>query len=100
MTEKGNLKQWILEIADGELIEGVITTNEQAPGKLLTWEEAAPLLDYDFDDDFEGYRHCDAVHAWTPTKVIATSVYDGGVGMFWLPRHPTDTVLPDLYGSM
>ena len=107
-----NLKQWIEEMADGEPIEGVVIGemgwgsyrsdevpgyDEMPKGIVLTWEEAAPLLDYNFDCGY-GAPRCQAVYAWTPTRVIAIGQYDGSTWPYWIPRHPQD-VMPIMQGG-
>jgi len=104
----GNLKRWIEEQAGREPIEAAVigsmggdsdydsySGSEGVPnyaghprGRVLTWEEAAPHLDYGFDDGF-GDAGCEAIWAWTATKVIAISKYDGSTEAYALPRHPS-----------
>lgn len=100
-----NLVDWIEELAAGEPIEAVVIGgmgwgsdynsegieqyNDQPKSKVLTWHEARPLLDYTFDSGY-GAPGCNAIYAWTPTKVIGISQYDGSTGPFWIPRNPTD----------
>lgn len=108
---KANLKQWILERADEEPIEAVVIgemgwgdfASERVPnydimpkGKLLTWEQAAPFLDYEFNDGF-GAPGCNAIWAWTPTMVIAIAQYDGSTWPYAVPRHPVDA-MPTMEG--
>ena len=107
-----NLKEWILNEADGEPIEGVVIGevewdsrknlvpryDEMPKGKLLSWEEAQDWLDYDFFNDYGDFG-CTAVWAWTPTKVIAVYHYDGKVYPYSIPRHPTDGVMPRMEGG-
>lgn len=100
---RGNLKRWLLELADGEPIEAVVIGrmgwgdygSDSVPGYAehrrnvpLSWAEAAPQLDYDFDPGY-GAPACEAVYAWTRTKVIAISQYDGATQPFAIPRNPT-----------
>lgn len=97
-----NLKQWLEESADGEAIIGVVIGElgwgdygaekvprytEQPKGQLLTWNEAAGWLDYDFDDGY-GYPGCNAVYAWTESKVISIGEHDGATGPDVRPRNP------------
>ena len=98
------LKQWIEEEAKGEPIEGVVIGemgwggfgSEKVPmykecpkNVLLAWEEAVPFISYEFDDGF-GAPECQAVTAWTRSKVISVSQYDGSTSVYSLPRHPID----------
>ena len=95
------IKEWILEEANGELIQAIVigdTTNyqkktcyhipESYPQKqILSWEEALPWIDYQFDDGF-GIEQCFPIFAWTENKVIAISCYDGSTSCFSIPRNP------------
>lgn len=101
-----NLKQWVVAAAKGEPIEAIVIGNmgwedcgiDDIPepsrdrdkwNKVLSWAEAEPLLDYNFDSGY-GAPGCQAITAWTATKVIFISQYDGATGVEWLPRHPVD----------
>lgn len=95
-----NFRQWMLELADGELIEAVVLGNhmwrdrkedEPAPGSLLSWEEAAPYIDCPVDD-------CRAAYAWTASWVIAVATYDGYNWLYRIPRNPR-ACLPRLEGG-
>lgn len=57
-------------------------------GKVLSWAEARPILDYEYDNGFGG-AECHAVYAWTETQVLLIHEYDGATDVGWLPRHPT-----------
>lgn len=56
-------------------------------GELLSWDEARPMLDYDYARGFGG-EDCDAIWAWTESRVIFVHEYDGATSVNWLPRHP------------
>lgn len=56
-------------------------------GEVLSWAEARPLLDYEYDDGF-GAPDCHAVNAWTASRVIYVSQYDGSTMVTSVPRHP------------
>ena len=99
-----NLKQWILEEAHHEKIEGVVIgemgwgnfRSNEVPnygkipkGKLLTWKTAAKLLNYEFDDGY-GAPACNAIYAWTKNWIIAISQYDGATSPYSIPRNPRD----------
>ncbi len=69
------------------------STNEKIPkkfrNKVLTWGEAKPLLDYEYDTGFGG-ADCHAIYVWTPTKIIFVSEYDGSTRVTSLPRNPIE----------
>jgi hypothetical protein len=96
------LFDWLLEAAGEEAIEAVVIgKNEDASrkgskppiGKILTWEEAAPYLTYDFYSGHTG-PECHPVFAWTASWVIGIAEYDGAVGVARVPRNPRDC-MPD-----
>lgn len=100
-----NLKDWLENVAGDEPIEAVVIGemgwgddygSEDIPGYSehpryvpLTWEQAAPHLDYEFSSGF-GAPSCEAVYAWTPTRVIGISQYDGATSPFTVPRNPVE----------
>jgi len=103
---KCNLREWIEETANGEPVEAVVigdmgwkryrledipeaARDESKWNRCLTWEEAAPLLSYDFSCGY-GAPGCQAVVAWTKSRVIFISQYDGSTSPEWVPRNPTD----------
>ena len=107
-----NLRRWILEMADGEPVEGVVIGEmgwgdfgkENVPnydampkGVVLSWEEAEKWLDYDFGGRYK-VLGCNAVWAWTKSWVIATGLYDGVIWPYRIPRHPTD-MMPTMEGG-
>jgi hypothetical protein len=98
------LVEWILAEANGEDIEAVVIGNDLRKqkwmkrdwdpaledfNKVLPWKEARKYLDYQFDDSF-GAAGCDPITAWTKSKVIFVSEYDGSTRIRSVPRHPTD----------
>jgi len=106
-----NLRQWLEKEAGDEQIEAVVIGDmpwgDYDSGHVpnyhkmprcvpLNWEEAAPLLDYDFTDNY-GYPACQAVYAWTKTKIIAVAQYDGATWSYSVPRHPV-TCSPEMAG--
>jgi hypothetical protein len=110
--EMSNLVAWIEEMANGAKIEGVVigemgwgdygsdgvpNYEKQPKGKLLSWDEARPLLDYEFHAGF-GAPSCNAVCAWTKYRVIGISQYDGSTAPFWMPRNPVD-YMPEMQGG-
>ncbi|KKM99808.1 hypothetical protein LCGC14_1144250 [marine sediment metagenome] len=56
---------------------------------VLNWEEARPLLNYEYDDGFGG-ADCHAIYVWTRTRVFFVSEYDGATGIASVPRNPID----------
>ena len=100
-----NLVEWVEAAADGEPIEAVVigdmgwsdnygsedvpTWDSQTRNKVLSWVVAREWLNYDFDSGF-GAPGCNAIYAWTPTKVIFVSQYDGATSIESIPRHPID----------
>jgi len=98
-----NLVQWITETAAGEPIEAVVIgalngysddSDEPVPKDkrcvVLTWDEARPLLDYEFHDGFGG-AECNPVEVYTPTRVLFVHEHDGSTCMVWVPRNPQAT---------
>ena len=92
---ESNLKQWILEEAAGESIEAIVIGDRdlgedkiQSKGKVLSWEKAAPLLNYTFNHD-SNYT-CHAVYAWTPTRVIVIVGNEEGCWLDSIPRFPME----------
>lgn len=94
----GNLVKWILDAADGQLIEAVVIGRPVSPrdtsdlpdhllNQILSWEAARPLLDFDFGCGF-GRPRCNPITAWTKHKVIFVSRYDGATSIQSVPRHP------------
>jgi len=107
-----NLKKWLLKEADGERIEAVVigemgwddygsefvpAYNDIPRGKVLSWEEAASWLDYEFDSGY-GAPECQAVYARTANKVIAIGQYDGATWPYSIPRNPID-IMPEMQGG-
>lgn len=60
---------------------------EDRCGVLLEATEASKLLAYDYDDGYGG-RDCHALYAYTPTRVIFLTEYDGSTRLSSVPRHP------------
>lgn len=57
-------------------------------GKIYSWEEAQPLLDYEYDAGYGG-ADCHFVNIWTPTRVIYIHEYDGATWPEAVPRNPS-----------
>lgn len=96
--EDPNFAQQIDEALDGEPVEGVVIGKfgwghedraVAVEGKVISWGEARPLLDYIYDDGFGG-ADCHAIWLWTPTRVMFVSEYDGSTTLTWVPRNPID----------
>ena len=101
-----NAKKKLLELAGGEPFEAIVISKHDKEnydwstpeyfGKEMI-EEAFKVLDFEFDSGYggeEGHR----LYAWTPTKVIIKSVYDGSESYDIVPRHPSN-VMPEAYGG-
>lgn len=111
-----NFRDDILKAAGAESIEAIViggvevwetgSHDDQPDGRklprkklgvVLSWEDAAPLLNYRYDDGFGG-RDCHPVWAWTPTRVLFVHEYDGATSVSWVPRHPQEG-WPPMSGS-
>ena len=108
-----NLVKWIEDEAGDEQIEAIVIGRmgwsddyasgrvpnyEYMPkGKVLSWEEAKPFLDYEFNSGY-GAPECNSIWAWTETKVIAIGQYDGATWPYSLPRNPVDQ-MPGMEGG-
>ena len=111
-----NLKQWILRAADGESIEAIVIgkptqatvippkvnatwarQDDSKFNKVLTWQEAEPLIDYPFDSSY-GLPRCHAVTAWTKSRVIFISQYNGATSIEYAPRNPVNH-MPSMPGG-
>ena len=96
----------ILAEANGEDIESVVIgafgygkgwhapdTEQVIPrekmGVALPWAGASVLLDYEYYTGF-GAPNCHAVWAWTASRVIFVSTYDGSTSVTSVPRNPRD----------
>lgn len=97
-----NLVEWILEKAQDEQIEAVVIGNmgwgdyrsETVPnynamprGKVISWEEAQKWLNYSFSEGY-GAPKCNAIYAWTASKIIFIGQYDGATFPCAVPRNP------------
>jgi len=100
-----NAKDELIELTAGEIIEAICIgakgwdedpeSPEFYPKENV--EEALKKLDFEFDCGYggeEGYR----LYAWTPTKVIIKSVYDGSESYEIVPRNP-ESIMPKAYGG-
>jgi hypothetical protein len=67
-------------------------------GEVLSWDEARPMLDYDFDRGFGG-PECDSIFAYTTTRVLLyVWQYDGATGVNSIPRDP-EPCIPNMPGG-
>jgi hypothetical protein len=97
-----NFKEDILEAA-GEPIEAIVIgafgwdgyeehvpprVPDEKKGVVLSWDEAAPMLNYEYDTGF-GTPECHAIEAYTASRVIIVSTYDGSTSLTWVWRNPT-----------
>jgi len=94
-AEYGNLAVWVEREAGGDPIVGVVIgtiSGYDEPGSpktydVIPWSEARPILDYGFELGYCG-GDCHAIYAWTPSKVIFVSQYDGSKSIESIPRDP------------
>jgi hypothetical protein len=98
-----NFKNDILEEAGNEPVEAIVIgemgwcgyNSEGKPtwskvlGKIITWKEAEPYLDYEYDPGY-GAPDCQAITAWTKTRVLFVSQYDGSTSIESVYRNPTE----------
>ena len=66
-------------------------------GVPVKWEEARPILDYEYDSGYGGVD-CHAIMAWTETWVLFVCSYDGSTWVASVPRKP-QFITPDTYGG-
>lgn len=97
-----NFKDDILEVAGNEKIEAIVIGKmdnyhsgyartekaDAAAGNVLTWDDAALLLDYEYDSGYGGVD-CNAITAWTKTRVLFVAQYDGATWVSYVYRNPT-----------
>lgn len=100
-----NLVKWIEEVLErDEIVEGVVIGqmgwgdygkeavpqyDAQIKGRVLSWDEAKPMLDYEFDRGY-GAPGCNAITVWTNTNIHFVTQYDGSTGLDSIPRSPVD----------
>jgi hypothetical protein len=100
-----NFKDDILEAANGEPIEAIVIgemgwgdyKEENKPpyrhvlNKILSWDDALLLLDYEYDTGY-GAPDCQAITAWTKNQVLFVVQYDGSTNIYSVPRSPIEHV--------
>lgn len=99
-----NFKDDILAETEGEDIEAIVIGQygwggfleeerenkvEVVQSRVLTWVEAAPMLDYSYETGY-GSPKCHAVTAWTKSYVLFVSQYDGATSVERVPRNPVN----------
>ncbi len=99
-----NFANDIEEAAAGEKIEAIVIgkigwavdededrrgISKELRNRVLAWEVARPLLDYEYDGGFGG-SDCHAIYAWTATHVLSVHEYDGSTRVIAVPRNPVD----------
>ncbi len=99
-------------LSEGERIEAVVIgEHDRDPNKygdgpkrhadklnrLLSWEEAAPILDEEYNDGY-GSADCWPFYVWSNTHVYFVHEYDGATGINRVPRHPVD-IAPEFGGE-
>ena len=68
--------------------------DRQPRGKLLTWRDARPWLDYEFDRTY-GLGYCNDVRVWTKDHVYFVQEYDGLAWIDKIDRHPPSTIVDE-----
>ncbi len=97
-----NFAEDIERAAKGEEIEAIVVTHSRdtfeeewspedfkEPYLVRTWQEVKPRLDYEYDTGFGG-ADCHAIFAWTPTRIVFVTEYDGATSVTSLPRNPVE----------
>ena len=77
------------EVGWGRYIGGDTPDVSTVRGRVITWEEARPLLDYKYSAGF-GAPECHSITAWTENFVIFVAQYDGATRVETVPRNPVD----------
>jgi hypothetical protein len=106
------LSEWIMEMAAGEAIEGVVIGELESEtdwasddpvlkhpyqGVVLSWESALPHISYEFNQK-SGSPTCHHVTAWTASWVISVTECFGYTAPFRVPRNPRNHE-PDMPGG-
>ena len=112
MNEYPTFAQDIEAKFDGERIDAVVigffspdyTADEKylpgnnRAGEVLEWEEARPLLNYDYSTSY-GYVECHPVYVYSRTRVAVVACYDGEAWLKSIPRYPLAGELPEYAGG-
>ena len=69
--------------------EDVPKYKEQPKNKLIPWNKARPLLNYEWYQSY-GAPTCNAIYVWTESWVILVDQYDGATSVIRIPRNPID----------
>lgn len=72
-----------------DAIEELEPLIEPVQGKVITWDEARPLLDYTYDSGY-GAPTCHAVYLWTESYIVWVTQYDGATWLDSAPRNPVE----------
>lgn len=59
-------------------------------GKFITWEQAAPLLDYNYKRGY-GSRDCHDIVIYTDKNIYYVHDYDGATWLQFVPRYPNNS---------
>lgn len=89
------LRDRITHMANGEQILGICINSrvrdrwksEDDIQPVRKWEDVEPWLGYTYDSGY-GAPSCHAFIAWTESRVIFVSQYDGMTWLDWMPRNP------------
>jgi hypothetical protein len=97
-----NFLNYILSVADGEPIQAIVigywgqyseykahSVPKEIEGVVISLDMAKPYLNYEYDYGF-GSPEGHAITAWTATKVIFVSTYDGATWVEYVPRNPVN----------
>jgi len=112
--EKLNAYDELMEFLEsGEVVEGIVfgeygwggygekanrKVQRKHHGKLMSIEEAKPLMDdWSFYGGY-GSPECNATYVWTNKRVIWVTQYDGSTTLDSAPRHPIDC-MPNMPGG-
>lgn len=103
MTENTFAEQIEAE-ADGEEILGICFSSREnnwatpnEPSLVHNWNEVRELFNYKYDAGFGG-ADCHPITAWTDSKVIFVTHYDGATWVSSIPRNPTSHI-PTFFGG-
>lgn len=69
----------------GEMMGGWEENGNKTGGKVLSWEEASPLLSYEYNGGA-----CHAIYVYTKERIFFVQQYDAQTCLRSIPRNPTD----------